>query len=72
MIGRNKKAILSPYQVGVASKHSQNEDEKHVNSNNSNKRNMSERIRGNCIQDSGPPGYKHNFKQKWGVQSKMT
>ena len=36
MIGRTKKTILSLYQVGVASKHAQNEHEKHyLNSNNS-------------------------------------
>ena len=39
------KAILSLYQVGVPSKHAQNEDEKHLNSKNSTKRNINGRIR---------------------------
>ena len=55
-----KKAILSLYQIGVPSKHAQNEDEKHWNSNISTKRNINERIRAIDMQDSGPPGYKHN------------
>ena len=55
----HKKAILSPYQVGVPSKHAQNEDEKHLN-NNSTKRNINERIRAICMHDAGPPGYKRN------------
>ena len=40
------KAFLSViYQVGVPSKHAQNEDEKqHLNSNNSTKRNINGRI----------------------------
>ena len=56
----HKKAILSLYQVGVPSKHAHNEDEKHLNSNNSTKRNINGRIRDICMQDSGPPGYTHN------------
>ena len=52
--------ILSLYQVGVPSKRAQNEDEKHLNSNNSTKRNINGRIRAICMQDSGPLGYKHN------------
>ena len=58
----NKKAILSPYQVGVPSKHAQNEGEKHLNSNNSTKRNIKRPIRrANCMQDSGAPGYQHTL-----------
>ena len=56
--------MLSPYQVGVPSKHAQNESEKHFNSSNSNKRNINEPIRAICVQDSGPPDYKHISKHK--------
>ena len=56
----HKKAILSLYQVGVPSKYAQNEDGKHLNSNNSTERNINGRIRAICMQDSGPPGYNHN------------
>ena len=70
----HKNTILSLYQVGVPSKHAQTEDEKRLNSNtnSSTKRNINGRIRAICIQDSGPSGYKHNSKQKWGVESKTT
>ena len=44
----------------MPSKHAQNEDEKHLNSNNSTKRNINGRIRAIRMQDTGPPGYKHN------------
>ena len=56
----HKKAILSLHQVGVPSKHAQNKDEKYLNSNNSTKRIIHGRIRAICMQDAGPPGYKHN------------
>ena len=67
----HKKAILSLYQVGVPSKHAQIEDKKHLNSNNSTKRNINGRIRAICTQDSAPPGYKHNqFRTKTGCSKK--
>ena len=56
----HKKTILSLYQVGVPSRHAQNEDEKYLNSSNSTKRNINGRIRAICMQDSGPPGDKHD------------
>ena len=66
----HKKAILSLYQVGVPSKHAQNEDEKRLNWNNSIKRNINVRIRDICMQDSGA-GYKHNqFQTKKGCSKK--
>ena len=52
----HKKTISSRYQVGVPSKHAQNEDEKYLNRNNSTKRNINGRIRVICMQDSAPPG----------------
>ena len=71
MIDRTKKDFLNLYQVGVPSKHTQNNDEKHLDSNSSTKRNINGRIRACCIQDSASPGYKHNhFKQKQGVSEK--
>ena len=64
MIGRTKNASFSLYQVGLPSKHAQNEDEKQVNSNNSTKLNIiNEQIRAICLQESAPPGYKHNLFQ---------
>ena len=67
----HKKAILSLHQVGVPSKHAQDEDEKPLNSNNSTKRNINGRIRAICMQDSGPPGYNHNkFQTKIGCSKK--
>ena len=69
----HKKVILSLCQVGVPSKHAQNEDEKRFNRNTSIKRNINGRIRAICMQDSGPPGYQNNqFKQRRGVQRKTT
>ena len=59
----HKKTILSLYQVGVPSKHAQKEDDKHLNGNNSTKRNINGRIRASCTQDSGPPGHRHNYSQ---------
>ena len=59
MIRRTKNAILSLYKVGMPSKHAQNEDEKHLNSNNSTKRRINGRIRAICMQDSAPPGDNH-------------
>ena len=56
----HKKAILSLYQIGAPSKHAPNEDEQHLNSNYSTKRNIHGRIRAICMQHSAPPGYKHN------------
>ena len=56
-----KKTIA--YQVGVPRKQNQNEDEKCLStatSVTSTKRNINRRIRAICMQDSGPPGYKHN------------
>ena len=67
----HKEAILSLYQVGVPSKHAQNEDEKHLNSNNSTKRYIYGRIRAICMQDSAPPVIS-TVKYKWGVQRKTT
>ena len=65
------KAILSLYQVGVPRTHVQNEDEKHLNSNNSTKRNIKVRTRANCMQDSAPPGHKYNgFQTKMGCSKK--
>ena len=66
----HKEAFLcvffSLYQVGVPSKHAQNEDEKRLNSNRT-KRNINGRIRAICMQDSAPPGYKHKkFQTKMG------
>ena len=55
MIDRTKKANLSLYQVGVPSKHAQNEDDKHLNSNNSTKRNNIGRIIAICMKDQGTP-----------------
>ena len=51
----HKTAVLSLYQVGVSSKHAQNEDEKHLNSNHSTKRNIHGQIRAICTQNSGRP-----------------
>ena len=69
----HKKAILSLYQVGVPSKHAQNEDEIHLNSNNITKRNINGPIRDVCMQDSGPPVISTiSFTQKWGAQRKTT
>ena len=61
-IGRTKERFWAYllYQVGVPSKHAQNEDEKHLNSSNSTKRNINGRIGVICMQDWDPPGYKHN------------
>ena len=57
----HRNTILSLYQVGVPSKHAQNEDEKHLmNSNNSTKRNINGRITAICMQHSGGPGYERN------------
>ena len=58
MIGRTKKRFRA-YNVMYA----RNEHEKHLNSNNSTKVNINKRIRAICIQDSGLPGYKHNYFQ---------
>ena len=52
-------AILRFYQVGVPSKHAQNEDEKHLSTTTApNAIQMDELAI--CIQDSVPPGYKRN------------
>ena len=67
----HKKTTLNLYQVGVLSKHAQDEDEKYLNSNNSTKRNINGQIRAIFEQDSGPLGYKHNsFQTKMGSSKK--
>ena len=57
-----KIEISSLYEVGVPSKHARNEDEKHLNSCNSTKRNINGQTRAICMQDSGHPGYNHKKK----------
>ena len=67
----HKKAILSLYQVGVPSEHAQNEDEKHLSSNNSTKRNINRRSRAFVCRIKGAPGCKHNqFQTKMGCSKK--
>ena len=53
-IGRTqRKSDFEPiYQVGVPSKHAQNEDEKHLKSNNSIKRNINGRVRAIFMQEN--------------------
>ena len=67
----HEKAILSLYQVGVPSKHAQNEDEKYLNSNSSTKRNLNGRMHQTpfVCRIQGPPVISTiNLKPKRGVQ----
>ena len=67
----HKKAILSLYQVGVPSKHAQNEDEKHLHSNNSTERNEMDELESFVCRIQPPPVISAlNLEQKLGVQRK--